>query len=100
MLPQEIPRLQKLLELNQNLSTVYLLKDSLKELWKGKSLSQVQDTLAAWCGMAYESHLKPVIAFAKMLKNYAYGIFNHCQYPLHTSRLEGINNKMKVMKSL
>ena len=32
--------------------------------------------------MAYESHIKPVMAFAKMLKNYAYGIFNHCLYPL------------------
>ena len=65
-----------MLELNQNLSMVYLLKDSLKEL------CQVQDTLAAWCEMAYESHLKPVIAFAKMLKNDAYGIYNHCLYPL------------------
>jgi len=98
LLPQERPRLQKLLELNQNLSLVYLLKDFLKELWKGKSLTQVQETLEAWCEMAYESHIKPVIAFAKMLKNYAYGIFNHCLYPLHTSRLEGINNKIKVMK--
>ena len=98
LLPQERPRLQKLLELNHNLSLVYLLKDFLKELWKGTSRTQVQKTLEEWCKLAYESHLKPVIAFAKMLKNYAYGIFNHCLYPLHTSRLEGINNKIKVMK--
>jgi len=98
LLPQERPRLQKLLELNHNLSLVYLLKDFLKELWKGTSRTQVQKTLEEWCKLAYESHLKPVIAFAKMLKNYAYGIFNHCLYPLHTSRLEGINNKIKVIK--
>jgi transposase len=98
LLPQERSRLQKLLELNHNLSLVYLLKDFLKELRTGKSRTQVQETLEAWCEMAYESHLKPVMAFAKMLKNDAYGIFNHCLYPLHTSRLEGINNKMKVIK--
>jgi len=98
VLPQESPQLHRLLEFNQNLSTVYLLKDFLKELWKGKSLSQVQDTLEAWCAMAYESHIQPVMAFAKMIKNYAYGIYNHCLYPLHTSRLEGINDKIKVMK--
>jgi len=98
LLPQERPQLQRVLELNQNLSTVYLLKDFLKELWKGKSRSQVQKTLEEWCKLAYESHLKPVMAFAKMLKNDAYGIYNHCLYPLHTSRLEGINNQMKVMK--
>jgi len=98
LLPQERPKLQRVLELNQNLSTVYLLKDFLKELWKGESRTQVQQTLETWCAMAYESHMKPVMAFAKMLKNYAYGIFNHCLYPLHTSRLEGINNKIKVIK--
>lgn len=26
------------------------------------------------------------------------GILNHCDYPIHTSRLEGINNKIKVIK--
>jgi len=98
LLPQERPQLQRLLEMNHNLSVVYILKDFLKELWKGKSLSQVKDTLEAWCAMAYESHLKPVMAFATMLKNDAYGIYNHCLYPLHTSRLEGINNRIKVIK--
>jgi transposase len=23
---------------------------------------------------------------------------NHCRYPIHTGRLEGINNKIKVIK--
>jgi transposase len=48
--------------------------------------------------MAYESHMKSLIAFAKMLTNYAHGILNHCQYPLDTSQLEGINKKIKVIK--
>jgi len=98
LLPQEKPKLQRVLELNQNLSIVYFLKDFLKELWKGKSRTQVQKTLEEWCKLAYESHLKPVMAFAKMLKNDAYGIYNHCMYPLHTGRLEGINNKIKVIR--
>ena len=45
LLPQERSRLQKLLELNHNRSLVYLLKDFLKELWKGKGCTQVQETL-------------------------------------------------------
>jgi len=28
----------------------------------------------------------------------AYGTINHCIFPIHTSRLEGINNKVKVIK--
>ena len=42
--------------------------------------------------------IEAVIAFAKTVKRYAYGIINHCLYPLHTSGLEGINNKIKVIK--
>jgi len=98
LLPEEEPRLQRLLELNQNLNVIYVLKDMLKKLWEDLDPVRVQKALEEWCGVALESHLKPVIAFAKMLKRYAYGILNHCRYPLHTSRLEGINNKIKVIK--
>jgi len=87
-----------LLELNQNLNVIYVLKDMLKKLWEDLDPVRVQKALEEWCGVALESHLKPVIAFAKMLKKYAYGILNHCRYSLHTSRLEGINNKIKVIK--
>jgi len=33
-----------------------------------------------------------------MLLRYAYGIINHCRHKINTARLEGINNKIKVMK--
>jgi transposase len=29
---------------------------------------------------------------------HAYGILNHAEYPMDTSRLEGVNNKIKVIK--
>jgi len=35
---------------------------------------------------------------AKRLRRYSYGILNHCDYKLHTSRIEGVNNRMKVIK--
>jgi transposase len=47
--------------------------------------------------LAYESGIRAVISFAKMLKRYTYGIINHCKFPIHTSRMEGIN-KIKVIK--
>jgi transposase len=52
----------------------------------------------AFIEMANESGIKPLIGFAKTISRYAYGIINHCKYPIHTSRLEGINNKIKVIK--
>ena len=28
------------------------------------------------------------------------GVLNHCRYPLHTGLLEGINNKIKMLKRM
>jgi len=33
-----------------------------------------------------------------MLDKYRYGILNHCDYPIHTGKLEGVNNKIKFIK--
>ncbi len=49
---------------------------------------------------AGEPKLTPLIAFARMLAVHLEGILSHCRYPLHTSLLEGINNKIKVLKRM
>jgi transposase len=33
-----------------------------------------------------------------MLQRHRDGILNHCHYPIHTGKLEGVNNKIKVIK--
>ncbi len=37
---------------------------------------------------------------AKMLERHREGILNHCDHPIHTSKLEGINNKGSPPKEL
>ena len=48
--------------------------------------------------MARESGIAPVIKFIGRLEQYRYGILNHCLYPIHTGKLEGVNNTLKVIK--
>jgi transposase len=98
LLQDEKPKLRSLLKMNKAITTVYILKDYLKKLWQYKYLKCARSFLNYWCSIAEESKIKPVIAFAKTLKNYACGIINHCRFPIHTSRMEGINNKIKVIK--
>jgi len=98
LLPEEKPKLNALLTLNQNLSTMYILKDYLKKLWNYKYPAAARNFLNYWYHLAYESGLKPLKQFARMLKRYAYGIINHARFPIHTGKLEGINNKIKVIK--
>ena len=51
-----------------------------------------------WCALAEIVDHPEIVKFAKMLKRHRDGILNHCEFPVHTSKLEGINNKIKVIK--
>lgn len=96
--PDQRNQLQALLDVNQPLAIAYLLKDQLKKLWTYKSEGWAQRALLQWTALAFDSGLPPLIRFAKGLLRHADGILNHCHFPIHTGRLEGINNKVKVIK--
>ena len=70
----------------------------LKKLWHYKYRAWARKYLHYRCELAEQSALGPVLQFAERLRKYAYGILNHCQYPIDTGRLEGINNKIKLIK--
>lgn len=93
-------KLHDLLEANQNLMTVYVLKDDLKRLWDFRCTKAALCFWGDWYQRAIESEVVPLIRFAKLLKPYLSGIISHSLYPLHTSLLEGINNKIKVIKRM
>lgn len=69
----------------------------MKEIWNYLDPVCAKDALENWCRLAYESNLPPVITFADKLKRYEEGILNHCYYPISTGKLEGTNNKIKVI---
>jgi transposase len=98
--PEDRVRLDELLAANQALMTVYVLRDDLKELWRLRDTEAAGAAWQAWFSRATESGIKPLIAFAKRLQPYLHGILAHCRWPLHTSLLEGINNKIKVIKRM
>jgi transposase len=91
-------RLAELLKANRRLAAVYLLKDDLKALWAYRHIGYAQRFWGQWYARAIRSRIDPLKAFARKLKGYLPGILSHCRFPLHTSVLEGINNKIKVTK--
>jgi len=96
--PEDRPRLKQLLALNKSLATAYILKDCLKKLWGYRYPKWAEKAISHWCNIADESNVKPLMDFGKTLVKHAYGIINHCIYPIHTSFIEGMNNKIKVIK--
>lgn len=91
-------KLGELLAANRALLTVYLLKDELKRLWRYRSEAWARKAWRSWRRRALQSRLEPLRRFARKLAPYLEGIFAHCRWPLGTNLIEGINNKIKVIK--
>lgn len=95
---KERQQLKELLQLNEVINTVMILKDQLKHIWSYRSRTWANKALDEWCSLARALRQRAITKFAKMLDRYRYGILNHCDYPIHTGILEGVNNKIKVIK--
>jgi transposase len=93
-------KLDELLAANRRLFTVYVLKDDLKHLWDYAVAGHALRFWKQWYSRAIRSRIEPLKKFARNLKPYLSGILAHCRWPLHTSLLEGINNKIKVIKRM
>lgn len=91
-------QLKELLALNEVINTVMILKEKLKHIWTYRSRTWASKALDHWCELARSIKHPSVTGFARMLERYRYGILNHCDYPIHTGKLEGMNNKIKVIK--
>jgi len=91
-------QLRELLEVNERLSAVYVLKDQLKMIYDYRRRGWARKALYQWCDMAREVDHPAMRRFMKRLHVYEDGILNHCSYLIGTSPLEGVNNKIKVIK--
>jgi transposase len=91
-------RLEQVLSLNEILSILYVLRAQLKMIYYYSDRRVVKKTLDDWCRMAETIDHPAVRRFIGRLRFFEYGILNHADYPIGTSRLEGANNKIKVIK--
>jgi transposase len=93
-------QLQELLAANRSLFVVYVLRDALKELWNYRHAGYAARAWRSWYRKALRSRIEPLRRFARNLRTYLPGILAHCLYPLGTNLIEGINNRIKVIKRM
>jgi len=96
--PAQKQQLKKLLSLNANLNRVYILKEHLKRLWDYTYPAVAERHFYEWLDMASSSRIEPLREFARMLDDRRDGILAHCRYKINNGRIEGTNNKIKVLK--
>jgi len=93
-------KLRELLKANKALMTVYVLKDELKQLWACRDSEVAVDRWLQWHRKAMISGINALKVFARRLLPYVQGIIAHSRWPLHTSLIEGVNNRIKVIKRM
>ena len=98
--PGEDVELDELLAANHALFVVYVLRDALKDLWRYRHSGYAMNAWRSWYRKALRSGIGPLQHFARKLRPYLAGILAHCRYPLGTNLIEGINNKIKVIKRM
>jgi len=84
-------KLQTLLHENNNINTLYILKEQLQTLWKNKTVASMEATLETWCQLADETGMTYMKKFAKSLRRHKVGICNYAKYHLTTARIEAGN---------
>ncbi len=90
--------LKQIENLNRPLFQAYLLKEDLRRFWKMPSKRAARRFLGAWIARALASNLKPMVKLAKTLRTNRHGLLSYFDHPISTGPLEGLNNKIKVLK--
>lgn len=91
-------QLDNLLEANRELALVYVMKDQLNQLWTHTDRIAARAWWYQWYRMAIDSGIKPLVRFARNLSVHVEGLIGYTRYRLTTGILEGMNNKIKVIK--
>lgn len=97
-------RLDRLIADNSLFAALYPIAEQLRELWKApmkeKAAACLQDLVELLEEITEKFGFPQAGRFAQMLKRRADGILSACLHRVGTSRLEGANNKIKVLKRI
>lgn len=95
---QHKTRLDNALAMNEPLSKAYYLKEQLREIWAQINKEQAEAVLNDWVNQAGESKIPQLVKMAATLLAHRRGILAWYDSHISTGKVEGINNKIKVMK--
>ena len=91
-------RLDNALDMNKPLSQAYYLKEQLREIWTQPDKQAAETVIHDWVKQARESKVPQLMKMADTIMAYRTGILAWYDCPISTGKVEGINNKIKVMK--
>jgi transposase len=91
-------RLESVLKMNEPLSKAYVLNEYLQEVWKQNSYKEGEAVLNDWIKQAQESKIPTLVKLGNSIAAYRTGILAYYKCRTSNAKVEGINNKIKVLK--
>ena len=96
----EAAKLQEALKLNKPLATAYYMKEDLRQFWSQTDKATAQTVIDAWIERARTSGIGHLMRMGDTIAGHKFGILNWYDHPISSGRMEGTNNKIKVMKRM
>jgi transposase len=91
-------QLQEALSINEPLAKAYYLKEEIMLVWAQPDKKTARAWLYGWISRAIRSGNKHIIKAGMSMFNHREGILAWYDHKITTAMVEGINNKIKVMK--
>jgi transposase len=98
--PERLAHLKKLLEENETLMQAWMLKESFGLFWRQKSKAAALGFITDWITQAMRTGNQHLQKMAKMVTKRTEQILNYYDYHISSGPLEGLNNKIKVLKRM
>lgn len=95
--PSERVKLAEVAALNRRVYRSYLLKEELRALYRC-GVGAAEAHLDSWLRWASRSKLKPFVRLARTLRQYRDGVLAAIRFGISNGRLEGLNNKIGMIK--
>lgn len=96
----EAAKLREALKLNEPLATAYYMKEDLRQFWSQPDKETAQAVIDAWIERARTSGISHLIRMGNTVAGHKFGILNWYDHPISSGRMEGTNNKIKVLKRM
>jgi len=93
-----LEKLAAIMEINEPLYQAYILKEELRWFWNLPNAWLGEQFLENWTKEAYATGIKSFIKLADSLLQHKAGLLSYFAHRISTGPLEGLNNKIKVLK--
>ena len=98
--PEEKIKVNEILSASQPIAKAYYLKEIFREVFKSQTREKALENLNNWCLESGNSELERFCKCAKTYSEWSKSILNSIEFNYTNGIIEGMNNKIKVLKRI